>query len=169
MEVKNRLVLPIIETTQVAEARRLATTLAQNLGLGESVSGKVALVVTECATNLIKHTSQGGELIISSLNWNGLTGIEILALDKGPGIANVTEALRDGFSTAGSPGTGLGAIARLSDLFDIYSLRDVGTAVLARLWARPLTKEQPRQALEIGVVSLPKPGEEVCGDAWAIY
>jgi anti-sigma regulatory factor (Ser/Thr protein kinase) len=168
MEIKNRLVLPIVEITQVAEARRLATTLAHNLGLSETVNGKVALVVTECATNLVKHTPHGGELLISAVAWDRRTGIEILALDKGPGIANVAEALRDGFSTAGSLGTGLGAIARLSDVFDIYSLRGVGTAVLARLWARPVTKDQPLQSLDIGVVSLPKPGELVCGDAWAV-
>lgn len=130
--------------------------------------GRVALVVTEAATNLVKHTTQGGELLVRSLEVGRIGGIEILALDKGPGIGSVGEALRDGFSTSGSSGTGLGAIRRLSTLFDIHSLPGVGTAILARLWSQALPKMLPRRELEIGVVNLPKPGEEVCGDAWAV-
>jgi hypothetical protein len=100
-------------------------------------------------------------------------GIEILALDKGPGIANVAEALRDGYSTSGSPGTGLGAIGLLAAFFDIHSVPGIGTALLARLWATslpsPLLSGEGRGVrLEVGVVCLPKAGEEICGDAWAV-
>ena len=140
--MRNQLVLPITEITEVAAARRLATGLAHGLGFNETIVGKIALVMTECATNLVKHTTKGGELLVRSIELNGIAGIEIFALDKGPGIANVAEAMQDGYSTAGSSGTGIGAISRLSDFFDIYSAPGMGTAILTRLWATPLPANQ---------------------------
>ncbi|MBW4494761.1 MAG: SpoIIE family protein phosphatase [Oscillatoria princeps RMCB-10] len=116
------------------------------------------------ASNLVKHATTG-ELVLQSLHWDGSTGIEILALDRGPGMANVSRCLNDGFSTAGTAGTGLGAIRRLSDVFDIHSSAGTGTALLARLRSRPLSPPAPD--LEIGAVCLPKAGEQECGDAWA--
>jgi hypothetical protein len=95
-----------------------------------------------------------------------VAGVEMLALDKGSGIASVAESLRDGFSTAGSPGTGLGAVGRLSALFDIYSTPKAGTALLARFW--PHRGAPDGDPFEVGAVSVPKPGEEVCGDGWAV-
>jgi hypothetical protein len=94
-------------------------------------------VITEAATNLVKH-AVGGQLLWRALERNRGVGLEILALDRGPGISNVGECLRNGYSTAGSLGTGLGAIARLATEFDIYSLPGKGTALLARLWSGPL-------------------------------
>jgi hypothetical protein len=95
-------------------------------------------------------------------------GLEVLALDLGPGMADVGRCLADGYSTAGSRGVGLGAMARLSALFDIHSRPGEGTAVLARLWSAPLPERPEAAGLEFGVVSLPLAGEEVCGDAWAV-
>lgn len=160
--------------TQVAEARRFATTLAQSIGFNETLTGEIALITTECATNLIKHTSAGGELLVRSLtrdtlHGDALPGIELIALDKGAGIANMGDALRDGYSTAGTAGTGLGAIKRLADVFDIYSVRQGGTAVLTQLWAKPPIETLAAQKMEVGSVCVPKPGEQACGDAWAIH
>jgi serine phosphatase RsbU (regulator of sigma subunit) len=76
--------------------------------------------------------------------------------------------LQDGFSTAGTRGTGLGAIARLSSEFDVYSVPDWGTAVMARLWPRPMASVSSRAAMDFGAVSLPHPAEQVCGDLWAV-
>ena len=160
--------LPITEPNRVAEARRQSVAVARGLGFDETESGKVALVVTEAATNLVKHAAHGGELLVRTLQCGRVSGIEVLALDKGPGIASVGEALRNGYSTAGSPGTGLGAIARLSTSFDIHSVSGVGTAVLAQLWSASLPRKLPPRGLEIGAVILPHPGEEVCGDSWAV-
>ena len=70
----------------------------------------------------------------------------MLALDKGPGMADVARCLRDGYSTAGSPGNGLGAVARLSSFFDVYSNPRTGTALLARLWSEPPTAGARRRA-----------------------
>jgi anti-sigma regulatory factor (Ser/Thr protein kinase) len=154
----------VTEPSQVGEARRAAAALAARLGFGEEEAGKVALVVTEAATNLVKHAN-AGVILLRPLEQGGTPGVEILALDKGPGMADVNRCLRDGFSSAGTPGTGLGAITRLAAFADIHSVPEKGTALLARLWSRP-----PAEAagLRVGAVCLPVSGEVVCGDAWAV-
>src|SRR5262249_13366746 len=96
----------------------------------------------------------------------GRLGLEILALDRGPGMADVGRCLRDGFSTAGTPGGGLGAMSRLSSMFDIYSQPGAGTAVLCRLWAAAGVPAGRGPRFQVGAVSVPKSGETVCGDAW---
>jgi anti-sigma regulatory factor (Ser/Thr protein kinase) len=159
--------IPVTESSQVGEARRLALRLAQGLGFNETEAGKVAIVVSEAARNLATHAT-GGELLLRGLECDGVAGIEVLALDKGPGMANVAECLRDGYSTTGGPGTGLGAIARLSALFDIYSVPGVGTALLACLWSGLLPRDLQPRPLEIGAVCLPKSGEGVGGDGWVV-
>jgi anti-sigma regulatory factor (Ser/Thr protein kinase) len=159
--------LQIMEKSAVAEARREVTGLARAVGFSENDVGRVAIVVTEAASNLVKHTPQG-QLLARAFDRGGVAVIELLALDQGPGIANVGESLRDGYSTAGSPGTGLGAIKRLSDEFDIYSAPGKGAALVAQLWSRKPAGGIPLAPLEIGAVCLPKPGEVARGDAWAV-
>jgi anti-sigma regulatory factor (Ser/Thr protein kinase) len=154
---------PVTETSHVGEARRRGAALAQRLGFDETGAGKAAIVVTEAATNLVKHGTQG-ELHLRPLERDGVGGLEVLALDRGPGMADLGRCLRDGFSTAGTSGTGLGAIARLSDFFDIHTAPQVGTALLARLWAWPVPGGEP----EVGAAHVAKPGEPVCGDGWAV-
>jgi anti-sigma regulatory factor (Ser/Thr protein kinase) len=163
----NQIQIQIREASGVAEARREVTSLARIVGFDESETGRVALVVTEAATNVVKHTPEG-ELLARAFDRGGVAAIEVLALDQGPGIASVGESLRDGYSTAGSPGTGLGAIKRLSDEFDIYTIPDKGTALVSQLWSRRMPGGNRPAPLEIGVVCLPKPGEVACGDAWAV-
>ena len=100
--------------------------------------------------------------------------MELLALDTGPGMAHVAQCLQDGYSTAGSPGTGLGAITRLASLWDLYSVPGQGTALLAQVVHRRVAlapgAAPPRCAgpLAVGVVCVPYPGETVCGDAWMV-
>ena len=166
IEVRKILVLPVTEISQVAEARRAATGLADQLTFDEADIGTIALIVTEAATNLVKHAT-GGEILLYALQSGEVGGIQVLALDKGPGLANAAQAMRDGYSTTGSPGTGLGAMERLATLFDIHSVPGAGTALLASLWSKPLSNSQP-PPLEVGALSLPKPGEVVCGDRWAV-
>jgi Stage II sporulation protein E (SpoIIE) len=125
----------------------------------------VALIVTELATNLVKH-AKAGELLIRRLGSEGMDGIEVLSLDKGPGMSNVAQSLGDGHSTAGSPGTGLGAIQRTADVFDVYSQRNSGTAMVARVFAQ--RRANSPYAQSVGVVHQAKPGEVVCGDNWIV-
>jgi hypothetical protein len=117
-------------------------------------------VLTEAATNILKHAGHG-ELLVRTLDG----GVELLALDSGPGMADVHAALSDGHSTAGTPGTGLGAIRRLSNQVALWSQPGHGT-VLRVLVQKP---GAPRAALsgpEIGGVCVAYPGEEMCGDGW---
>src|SRR5262245_20726675 len=157
----------IREMSAVAEARREVTGMARAIGFAENDIGRVALVVTEAATNLVKHTPQG-QLLARAFERDGVAASEVLALDQGPGMANVCESLRDGYSTYGSPGTGLGAIKRLSDEFDIYTIPGKGCALVSQLRSRRAPGGNRPSPLEIGVVCLPKPGEAACGDAWAV-
>jgi anti-sigma regulatory factor (Ser/Thr protein kinase) len=158
---------PVRDPGHPAEARRSATALALEHGFGEEATGSVALVVTEAATNLVKHAG-GGEILLRAVTGYGDTAIEMLALDRGRGMRDVAACYRDGYSTSGSPGTGLGAIARLSAFNDIYSQPGRGTAMLARMTraARP-TRRDPEGPL-IGGVAVAKPGEQACGDRWAV-
>ena len=80
--------LHLREGSQVSEARRMALSFGRGLGFDEPLLGKVALVVTEMGTNLVKHAS-GGEVLLRSIQWEGANGMEILSLDKGPGMRNL--------------------------------------------------------------------------------
>lgn len=159
------MLLRIENSSQVGEARRAVSVLAQRLLFSDVDAGRVALVATEFSTNLIKHAG-GGELILDSFVDADGEGIELLALDRGPGMANVSRSMEDGYSTAGSPGNGLGAAKRLSDRFAVYTRPDAGAVLMARLSrtepaARPAT---PRA--EIGAINVPYPGETLSGDVW---
>ncbi|GAA4330716.1 anti-sigma regulatory factor [Pigmentiphaga soli] len=162
------LLVPISDPSRVGEARRLAVELARRIGFDEADSGRAALVATELGTNLIKH-ARAGRLLLGLRDVAGAGALEIVALDDGPGMADAQRCLRDGFSSAGTSGTGLGAVRRQADDFDLHSALPQGTAVLARLFrgrARP--SEWASLPLESGAVALAAPREQVCGDAWAM-
>jgi anti-sigma regulatory factor (Ser/Thr protein kinase) len=165
MAVGEPFAVGVTDPSAAAEARRQATALAATLGFDEADVGRVAIVVTEAATNLIKHAG-GGEIVGRAVVKETRSFLEILALDRGPGLGSLDAALQDGYSSAGSPGTGLGAIRRASSEFDIYSTRDGGTAILAVLQARSSRDAAGSPALRVAGLSLPKPGQDVCGDAW---
>ncbi|PYE53813.1 ATP-binding SpoIIE family protein phosphatase [Deinococcus yavapaiensis] len=152
------------EDSGVGEARRASVTLARILGMTEVRQGEVAIIVTELASNLVKH-ARGGELLVQPFELEGVTGLDVLALDRGPGVARPAEVLRDGYSTAGTPGTGLGAVRRLASVFDFHSVPDLGTAVLARMYTTP---PQASSAFDFGVLLVAHPRERVCGDGVAI-
>jgi anti-sigma regulatory factor (Ser/Thr protein kinase) len=159
----------IDEQSQTAEARRVARLIARNLGFNETLTEQVAIVTTEVCTNLLKHAG-GGEVLLQAVDGDepGAAALELLALDKGPGIGNLDQALRDGYSTGGSPGQGLGAIVRLASASDFYSEATRGAAVLARWSTGSKTPGWRLPALQLGAVNVPKPGQEVCGDAWGV-
>ena len=96
--------------------------------------------------------------------------MEILSVDAGPGMTDVPRCLRDGYSTAGTPGNGLGAVRRLSSVFDVHSTAGAGTVVVSRL-CRPAAGPASGIAAaryEYAAISIPAPHEEVCGDTWRI-
>lgn len=158
------MIIRVSDASHAGQARRQAAVYAEQLALAERASGALAIVVTEVVTNLVKHVGSGS-LVLESLAHNGNRGVRVMALDKGPGIGDLSAALRDGHSTAGTAGNGLGAIKRLSDVFDIYSAPGGGTAILAEVWSNKKAP-QNHSGMEVGVVSVPIKGEIVCGDGW---
>ena len=161
----SQLHISMTDPSQSAAARRMAVELARNGELDETIEAKVALVVTELATNLAKHASKG-ELLLRLLETESgaAVGFEALSVDRGPGLVDPARALEDGYSTAGSPGTGLGAVLRTATEFDLFTQPGQGTAVVARIL--PHDRPAPRPAS--GVVHRAVQGEEISGDAWLV-
>jgi anti-sigma regulatory factor (Ser/Thr protein kinase) len=137
--------------------RRRFAALASKAGLDESRTSDASIVAAELASNVIKHAQHGGALV-------GARGGEpvIAAWDRGPGM-NVEACLRDGVSTAGTAGHGLGAVARLATWWDAYAPPGGGSIVAAGMAAAPAS------AFELGCVCVPYPGLEVSGDAWDVH
>lgn len=157
-------VFPMDDVSRVGQARRHAAQLSAALGFNEIAAGRVSLVVTELGTNLLKHAING-RLMVASRAFEHRSGeIEILSIDDGPGIADLNKCMRDGFSTAGTPGTGLGAARRLADDFDIHTAAPGGTVIVTRVRAVGATEK----AFRVGVVATCAPGETVSGDGWAL-
>lgn len=159
----------IDEASKTAEARRFARSVATKMGLSDTVSEQVGIVVTEACTNLLKHAGRG-EIILhnSTEGLEPTCRLDLLALDQGPGMRNLEQSLQDGYSTGSSAGHGLGAIVRLSQASDFYTVPEKGTCILARWWSqppKPATTANPG-TLRISAVNLPKVGEQVSGDAW---
>lgn len=155
----------VAEHGDVAAVRRAGSDLARRQGWSEVRAGQLAIVITEAATNIIKH-AEHGEILLRGLQQGEVHGIEIIALDTGPGISDLELRMQDGNSTAGTYGVGLGAIKRLTQEFDIYSGSDVGTAMMMVVWASDLLPQA--RDWEIGAVCLPMPGEDECGDGWCL-
>ena len=158
------LLIPVVGKSQAGEARRQARVWTGDAGGDAELVARVALVVTELANNLCLHTARGGVLLLRRLEHELVVGIEILALDDGPGSVNFGAFMRDGFSTAGTPGTGLGAVRRASHVFEVHSQPGIGTALLSQVWAKyPPKREGPWR---VGAVNLPMRHETACGDNW---
>lgn len=160
------IVVEIGDESGVGEARRGCAELARSLQLDAETAGLVSLAATEIATNLVKHGMRAQRLVARIIERGAVAGIEILGIDAGPGIANAADALRDGYSTSGTQGTGLGAVRRISHEFDLYSVPDAGSVVLSRIFGAGAPSTDPARSWMIGVVATPFPGEDQSGDSW---
>src|SRR5215467_4436882 len=155
--------IQLSDISSVGEARRQGQNLGASLGLGDVRNAELGIIITEAARNAVLHAG-GGQLIIMGDTTEGAVHVEVLALDRGPGIKDIARAFEDGYSTAGTPGTGLGAIRRLGNATDLFSNTE-GTAIVATVVQGTNTT---RSNLHIGSVIAPFPGEMVSGDriAW---
>jgi anti-sigma regulatory factor (Ser/Thr protein kinase)/serine/threonine protein phosphatase PrpC len=174
--------IEIKDEAQVGTARRAVHSFASRLGFAETCLAELDIVVQEIGTNAARYATGGGWLHYTTTHGENV-GIELFYWDTGPGIYDLDRAVRDGVSTSGSLGAGLGAIRRLMDEFDVYStIRTTsrlllsqrrtfhGTALLTRKW---LNRENGAategvEARRYGVWSRPHPGEESNGDAYFI-
>jgi anti-sigma regulatory factor (Ser/Thr protein kinase) len=153
--------LRVEEPSAVSACRATAMAMASRLEFPARRADQLALAVTEAASNLCKHAREGA-LLLRTGRGAGHPGIELVTVDAGPGVPDVSAALRDGHSTAGTLGVGLGSIGRQADFCDIYSAAGHGTVLVARFWA------EPRDAPDIRYAGLTRPiiGEAECGDAY---
>lgn len=157
--------LAITDESGIGAARRVASAWADAMGFDPTRKGKLALVVTEAASNVFFH-ARGGEILLRRLQADGVPGIEVLAVDRGKGMQNFAQCAVDGYSTRGTAGTGLGSIARNSDVFDAFSLPERGTVLLAQVWNG--TQSERAGELKCGAVCVALQGEEVTGDGYAV-
>lgn len=161
----------IHEASHVAEARRTVTELAIRCGFGEVATGRLAIAVSEAATNILKYACDG-ELLIRALQEEvvgpAAPQVEVIAIDRGPGMADLGTSLRDGVSTTGTAGNGLGAMRRLATAFDIYTAPGRGTVLRMTLSPADRPGVPALPAISVGSVCLPIDGETECGDGWYV-
>ena len=167
--MRDSLRILVEEPSTAAAVRRAARKMATEIGLNETRAEEVVIVVSEACTNLLKHVGQGEILLhTTGEEQEPHTRLELLALDRGPGMHDLEQCIKDGFSTSSTAGQGLGAIVRLSKESDFYSVPRKGTAVLAR-WFSPVQQDAVSQVdpcMRIGAVNISKPGQDSCGDSW---
>jgi anti-sigma regulatory factor (Ser/Thr protein kinase) len=165
LESRNQVRMAVEDLSQVGECRRAAQRLAEAHNFDDTLAGRVGIVATEMTNNLVKHAGRG-ELLVQALQDGLSISIELVAVDRGPGM-QVELCMRDGYSTAGTAGTGLGAISRLSTMFDVYS-HGQGTVAVSRITKHEKPPNASSPNLEFGAISVALAGEIECGDIWRI-
>jgi anti-sigma regulatory factor (Ser/Thr protein kinase) len=159
--------LAVEDASAVVACRNAGLAMASRLHFPAARADSLALAVTEAASNLYKHARQGA-LLLSVNRDADAPGIDLVTIDSGPGLRDVSAAMQDGHSTAGTLGIGLGAIRRLADFCDLYSVPGHGTALVARFW--PVSREPVSREPSIRSAGLIRPiaGEVECGDAFGV-
>jgi anti-sigma regulatory factor (Ser/Thr protein kinase) len=152
--------LRVEDPSAAAACRGAAQALAGRLEFPAARTDQLTLAVAEAASNLHKHASQGS-MLLRVARHDGSPGIEMVTIDAGPGFRDAAAAVRDGHSTSGTLGIGLGAIRRLADFCDLYSVPGHGTVLVARFWPAP----RPGVVPYAGLVR-PITGETECGDVF---
>jgi len=126
---------PIRDESDLVVARRRARELAIAQGLSEVAVEALATAVSEVGWNIIVHAGNG-ELLFGAIANAAGRGVVVIARDAGPGIADIQQAMQDGYSTKSGLGDGLPGARRLVDEFEIESRPGVGTTVTLRKWER---------------------------------
>ena len=133
--------------------KRDITRLAESHGFSQAEVGRINIVVSEMASNLLKYSPIGGEIFV---RFTPDKALEIICLDNGPGMKDPQRMLVDGTSTTGTAGEGLGAIMRQSHTFDLYSHPGCGTVILSRIYKGLHEAPKKKSTFEIATVIVPK-------------
>lgn len=133
--MNGEVVVPIRADADVLLARQKARELAKSLKFSSSELTLIATAISEVARNIVTYAKHG-EIVLRLVSKGPRRGIRVVAHDEGPGIADVTRAMEDGFSTSSSLGLGLPGSKRLMDDFDIVSALGKGTTVTMTKWER---------------------------------
>ena len=124
---------PVRSAEDVVGVRQVVREWALAVGFSLVDQTKIVTAASELARNVLVHGG-GGSLRLEALNDDARRGLRLVFEDQGPGIADVERALKDGFSTGGGRGLGLGGAKRLSNEFDIRSAPGEGTRVTITRW-----------------------------------
>jgi anti-sigma regulatory factor (Ser/Thr protein kinase) len=146
----------IEDLSHVGEVRRFVNTLAVDFGFDETICGQISIVASELVTNIVKHATRGEVLCVQ----DDYT-LSIIAIDRGPGIENLSQSMEDGYSTQGTAGNGLGAIKRLASRADFFTDLGKGSVIVASFDKKPRTSK-----IHCAGFSLPLKSETVSGDSW---
>ncbi|MEZ4436348.1 MAG: anti-sigma regulatory factor [bacterium] len=130
-----REVWPLTTARDIADARRAVHTIATQRKFRTSDAVRLSTAASELARNVVIHGG-GGEMLLEVVTEGARQGISLTFKDRGPGIADIDTAMKDGFSTAGSLGHGLGGARRLVDRFELESAVGEGTRVKVVRWLR---------------------------------
>ena len=125
--------VPVQRDVDIVTARQIGRELAVEAGFTGSDLTLIATAISEVARNIMVY-AQRGEIRLQMAQRDGRRGIEVVAVDEGPGIPDIERAMQDGFSTGRSLGLGLPGARRLMDEFEIVSEMGKGTTVTMRKW-----------------------------------
>jgi anti-sigma regulatory factor (Ser/Thr protein kinase) len=164
-DTDDQLWLAVDDAGSVGAARRAAASVAADVGLAAERAADLAIVATELASNLYRHAVDGSLLVRPARRPAGV-GVQLVATDRGPGMTDLGTSTRDGHSTAGTLGIGLGAVVRQANEYDAYSLPGAGTVIAATVL--PAGVDNPGGAGAADGISRPMAGESLCGDAHAV-
>jgi anti-sigma regulatory factor (Ser/Thr protein kinase) len=160
-DAEDRLWLPATEVAGAGGVRRAAVALGSEAGLSTSAIGDLAIIATEICTNLARHADDG-MVLLRLVRSGDAAGVEIVAIDRGPGMHDFAASSVDGYSTSGTLGIGLGAVGRMATEMDAYSRPGPGTVLAASVWSTPVAPAWYAGARR------PLTGESICGDAYAV-
>ena len=127
--------IAILEESDIVIARQRAAQLAKQIGMGLVDQTKIATATSELARNIVRYALTG-EVTIEVMDNDRTLGLRITFKDRGPGIADIETAMRDGFTTSGGMGLGLSGSKRLVNEFEINSQPGLGTTIVIKKWKR---------------------------------
>lgn len=161
--------ITVADDGDVVLAGRQTKSILQELEFDESATEEIVLVVHELATNIVTHAGEG-TLALEPHSDGEQSGVKIHARDSGPGIADIDQAIVDGYSTAGGLGGGLGTVHRLMDDVIINSSDDpeAGVEIVATRWTGESSTIKQNPPIDVGAATQAKPGEDQNGDAFLI-
>lgn len=159
----NHICFTVADRSYFSLLKKEVHSLATDAGFTENKVGEIDIVVAEIVSNLVKHGG-GGKLLVKLIQQDEIDGIELISIDNGEGMVDFNKMMVDGISTTNTLGHGLGAIKRMSDVFQVYTQKDWGTILLSRIFKQELPYKKKRN--EIRSLVVPKPGEEKAGDGF---
>ncbi len=135
MSASDERAVPVLTEGDIVLARRTVREAANSMGFGITDTTRIVTAASELARNIVKYAGEG-TMFVRFLQRDGATGLELEFADRGPGIADVSQAMAEGFSTTGGLGMGLPGARKLMDDLQIQSIVGEGTRIVIRKWRR---------------------------------